>query len=117
MAVTKHKDADWKYYLDEIVQSGGKISDGEMLEFAGFLLRRDMQNPIMGASNFRSMIMAESVNLSDKMTAYFIAESPDTSFDLLQEMKRMAVDYYKTEILKIIDVATQLKKLTEEDGA
>jgi hypothetical protein len=117
MAVTKHKDADWKYYLGEIVQSGGKISESEMLEFSGFLLKRDMQHPIMGDSHFRSMIMARSIELAERMSAYFIAESPDTSFDLLQHMKVLTIDYYKDQILKLIDVAMQIKKLNQEDGA
>lgn len=116
MAVTKHKDADWRYYLNEIVQSGGKISEIEMLEFSGFLLKRDMQDPISAASTFRSMIMYGATSLSEKMIAYFVAESPDTSFDLLQNIKQLAVDYYKDEIFRLINIAIG-KKLTEEDGA
>lgn len=115
MAVTKHKDADWAYYLDQIVQSGGKVSESDMQEFSGFLFKRDMQDEL-NYQPFRVITMSDNSILSDKIIAYLIAESPETITDLLEELKRRVISFYKNEIIKLIELK-MLANQIEEDGA
>jgi hypothetical protein len=93
MAIMKQKDIDWKVYLRQLAESPSKLSEIERIEFAGYLLQRDLD------SNKNIILDSDIFNLIAK---YLIAESPDTSFDLLQNIKSAALDFYDHEINQLL---------------
>jgi len=95
MAVTKKKDGDWKYYLRELALSGCKISDIEKAEFAGYLLRKDMDN---GECLLTENFFLPCEGIMDIVASCLIAESPEAIEDVIRALKNRAIEYYEYEI-------------------
>jgi len=103
MAVVKTKDMDWKDYLRKLAESvPNKISDFELMEFAGYLLRRDMESSNDRVEIFEAIMGYDNCLLADMLASYLIAESPDSSEDLLNIYKNAVLEYYQKEITYLI---------------
>lgn len=124
MAVMKKKDIDWKYYLTELVRSNTKITDFERLEFAGFLLRRDMKDSFNRHAIFEKMMTYDNCYFADVIASYVIVETPESRDDLTDAAKKLLLEYYNDQIDKLIEIEVKhqeaeraLSKNNEEDGA
>lgn len=104
MAVIKQKDMTWRQYLRQLAESPTKPSDIERTEFSGYLLRRDAEN------NGKTLTFDDDI--TDLIASFLIAESPDTTEDLLECIKSSIVDHYKDEINILI--ADEEKTIEEE---
>lgn len=98
MAVIKRKDANWESYLQQLAESGCKISDMERVEFAGFLLRRDMEGSNERESIFKKIIANDNYYIFDVIASYLIAESDDTNYDLTKAIKHIIAEHYNKEM-------------------
>lgn len=114
MAVMKKKDIDWKYYLHELALSPNKITDLDRLEFAGFLLRRDMENSAKRKNIIQEIFTQDESYFGDVIASYIIAETPDAKEELIDNLKKLLLQYYGEEI----DIRIQREKHElENDGA
>jgi hypothetical protein len=104
MAVVKKKDIDWRYYLKELVQSTTKISELERLEFAGFLLKRDMKESFNRHAIFEKIVTYDNCYLADVISSFLTVESPDSLYDLLDTIKKIVLEYYNEQIMKLIEI-------------
>lgn len=105
MAVVKQKDMDWKDYARKLAESApNKISDIELLEFSGYLLRRDMEESNDRLNIFATVMRYDNCFLADLMASFLIAESPDTNEDLVKHLKEAVLEYYMNEIKYLIRV-------------
>lgn len=102
MSVVKKSDADWRYYLRQLAESQHKISDIEKVEFAGYLMRRDSEKGAAGSQDFIKMISFDNCYLMDYISAYMIAESPESIEDLLKNIQHIIVEYYSDEMDSLI---------------
>ncbi len=114
MAVVKKKDGDWKYYLRELALSQTKITDLDRLEFAGFLLRRDMENHKKRQEIVKELLTQEDAFIGDVLASYIIAETPDARDELTDNLKKLLLQYYEEEIDCLIK---REKQYLEDDGA
>jgi len=100
MTVIKNKDINWKTYIRELALSPSKMSDIERVEMSGYLLRRDM-NTI--GTNILNIIFKEALDdIGYFLTSFLIAESPDSTEDLLINMRTTIVNYYSPIIDKLL---------------
>lgn len=102
MAIMKKKDIDWKYYLTEIARSQSKLSEIEKQEFAGHLLKRDMESTQKRYNVIEDIAISEDCYLGDMIASFLVAESPDTIEDLLNTIKKIITDFYTNEINELI---------------
>lgn len=112
MTVMKSKDMDWKQYLRQLAESFAKISDIERVEFAGYLLRRDMQSTSNPAVLFDTIFSSNQYFIADYIADVLIAESPDSIEDLLKNTKHLITSYYEDEINSLIKGE---EKIVEEE--
>ncbi len=117
MSVVKKGHADWRYYLRQLAESCSKISDMEKIEFAGHLLRRDMEKG--GLEVFQKIMIRDDCHVADIMASFMIAESPETVEDLLNTVQYLIVDHYAKEMEQLIKdeidvVAAELKGNRED---
>lgn len=106
MAIIKHKDMNWKKYIAALAESPSKLSDIERIELSGYLLRRDMELENRGVV-LDDILSMYNYELGDVISAFLIAESPDTTFDLLQSIRNHVADYYSKEIDTLISDAVR----------
>lgn len=103
MAVMKKKDADWRYYLRELVLNEFKPSDVERQEFAGLLLKNDMESSYNRIPIFQKIISYDNAVVADQLAHTMTNESPDTKEELFALMKAAVQDYYNAEIDKLLE--------------
>ncbi len=114
MAVMKRKDLDWKYYLRELALSTTKITDLDRLEFAGFLLRRDMQDSQKRKEIIGQLLTQDESYFGDVLASYIIVETPDAVEALTNNLKKLLLQHYGEEI----DILIQKEKnFLQDDGA
>ena len=102
MAVAKKKDMDWSYYLNELAKSTTRVSEIERTEFAGYLLRRDMEGNQDRACIFQKIVANDNYLLADLIASLLIAESPDSVEDLLRNIKYIVTENYNDEMNELI---------------
>lgn len=107
MAVMKKKDMNWKDYLRELALSDTKISDIEKVELAGFLLRRDMDDPELAAEVTGMIFCHSHLPTGDMIASFMIAESPETTEDLLNFIKKNVISYYSQEVDELLKEAIE----------
>lgn len=106
MTVQKHKDMNWKYYIKELARNN-KVSEIELYELCGYLLKRDIQESV-----FRKFMVSDiwdnsELPLADLLSTFLTTESPESSFDLLQGMKKAALEFYGKQIDELLEEARE----------
>lgn len=101
MTVTKHKDIDWRFYLRQLAESPSSPSDIELVEFAGYLLRRDMEDGNR-VNMFRAIFEYDNLYLADVVASFLTAKSPEATEDLIKTLQVFVVDYYDDEMKRLI---------------
>jgi hypothetical protein len=103
MAVIKRKDIDWKAYLRQLAESSVKMSSIEKIEFSGYLLRRDIEFTTNISGLLNKIFCMDNYSIADVIASFLIAESPDTTNDLIKEIQIAVSKYYENEILSLIE--------------
>jgi len=117
MSVVKKGHSDWRSYLRQLAESCSKTSDMERIEFAGYLLRRDMEKG--GMEVFQKIMAREDCYTADVMASFMIAESPESIEALLNTVQYVIVSHYAKEMNDLIKdeiniVAAELKGNRED---
>jgi hypothetical protein len=100
MSVIKKNDLDWRYYLRQLAESSSKISDIERVEFAGLLLKRDLEKG--NTRSFIELITFDDCCLGDLIAQFMIAESPESCDDILNTIQTRVVNHYLDEMDELI---------------
>lgn len=100
MSVIKKNDSDWRYYLRQLAESSSKISGIERVEFAGHLLKRDLEKGNTKA--FIDLISYDDCYIADIISHFMIAESPESCDDLLNALQTTIVNHYIEEMDRLI---------------
>lgn len=118
MAVPKTKDMNWRRYLRALAESSSShISDIERVELSGYLLRRDIEIAEKPGIVLNEIFSKYNYEIADLIAGFLIAESPDTTTDLLLSIRNLVVDRYTNHIDHLLkEEAQTLKEEREIDG-
>jgi len=112
MTVLKHKDMDWKYYIQQLVENGHRISDIELYELCGYLLKYDLEDHKCKNNVLNNIFDRDNSTISELFGKFLTAESPESTEDLLRSMKQAIMGFYEKRIEALL--ATARKDLERE---
>lgn len=117
MSITKKRSMTLDDYLTGLVSSPFKITEGERLECAAFLLERDYESN--ESSKLKEAIMGIEYDLAMDISKFLMAETPEALNELINTMKKNILHFYEDEMTFLMDKKQyeieQEKKLKTEN--
>ncbi len=111
MAVVKNKDMNWKTYLRKVAESPCKLTETDINEFSGYLLKRDM-DANERVKIFNSIFSQDNFGFIEFIVSFLTTESPESIQDLHRNIKGLVSDYYQNQIHELI---VDEEKIIEEE--
>lgn len=112
MAIAKQAGMNWKSYLRALADSNCNISDLEKVELAGYLLRDENIDTSGSTETLMPIFEDDQGGVADAIATFLIAESPETTEDLLDAIRSQVMNYYSHRIDVLI--AEEIEDLKEE---
>lgn len=111
MAIVKNKEMNWKSYLRKLAESPCKLTEADINEFSGYLLKRDMDDE-KRLTIFNNIFSNDNFVFIEFIVSFLTAESPENIKDLHKNIKAIVSDYYRSQIHELI--ADEEKVIEEE---